>query len=191
MFPYQHISPLWREMQLSILCTGSPGWGSGPRTHWELSSLPEHISELALPPALPSCTPRATGICPQDLQEMLRGHWGSSSLLTPPSCTIPIAGTASGIAAIKILLSKQQSKDQPLLKSVLLQTSRLIFKITKVNGIQSNESSFQVQNTLCKIIKVSSSIVPARNSSSATGLQTIFSHFRAFLISRSGQKMFN
>lgn len=56
-FPYQHISPLWREMQLSILCTGSPGWGSGPRTHWELSSLPEHISELALPPALPSCTP--------------------------------------------------------------------------------------------------------------------------------------
>lgn len=33
---------------------------------------------------------------------------------------------------------------------------------------------FQVQNTLYEVIKVSSSMVPARNSSSTMGLQQIF-----------------
>lgn len=51
--------------------------------------------------------------------------------------TISIAGTASGTAAIKILLNKQQSKDPPIKKSVFLQTLRLNLKITEVDYFQS------------------------------------------------------
>lgn len=144
-----------------------PSSAPGPQTgglnqskpYWELSSLPEHISELALLPAIPALhsqfhresVPRTCRRCSRlQLWSWVPPPWplqhppsswapctAPGTALPGASCTIFIAGTASGIAAIKILSSKQQSKDQPILKSVLPLTFRLILKLTKVNGVQS------------------------------------------------------
>lgn len=166
-FPYQHTSPLWGEVQLSILCTGSQTGGSDPNQD-TLGSGREESSHLragsasSYPlPALPA--PKVTGNqspgSAGDAQGTLGLQlWSQAPLPWPPqhppnswvpctapgsalpgiSCTIPAAGTASGTAAFKTLLSKQQSKDQPVLKSVLLQTFRLILKIAKVNGVMKS-----------------------------------------------------
>lgn len=95
-FPYQHTSPLWGEVQLSILCTGSQTGGlTQIKTHWALAGRRAPISELAVLPvilSLHSQLPKPRGISPQDQLEMLRGHWGSSCghrLLFPDHPSIP------------------------------------------------------------------------------------------------------
>lgn len=94
-FPYQHISPPWREVQLSILCTGSPDWGSDPKqdTLGALFPARAHLTAgtaFSYPiPAVP--IPKATGNLPRTCRRcsgttgtpmVVRG---SSSLTTPAS----------------------------------------------------------------------------------------------------------
>lgn len=91
-FPYQHISPLWREVQLSILCTGSPDWGSDPKqdTFGALFPARAHLragtASRYPTPAVP--VPKATGnLSPGpagDAQGLLGLQWWSQAPLSWP-----------------------------------------------------------------------------------------------------------
>lgn len=171
-FPYQHISPLWSEVQLSNPMHWVARLGIWPKARHIGSSLPcqstsqswhcfhlfHHCTltgNLSPGPARDVQVPQLWSRAPPPLWPLRHppSSWvpctAPSTALPGASCTISVAGTPFGIAAIKILLSKQQSKDQPILKSVLLQTFRLILKITKVNGVQSQMNHPSKSKILC------------------------------------------